>query len=118
MQLSHQFTVLNCTYCWFVEKNEEGEIIALELIKQRVQLHKAKYVEECVKNGEMQESEENKQWIDNIPKYEERIKQLEGISEVPLVRQKVFKVLRKYLIYHNWTQLHFLYVWIWSNGDK
>ena len=91
------------------KKNEEGEIIAKELIRQRVKLHKAKYIEECVKNGEMQESEENKQYIDGISTYEERIKQLESMSELPIIRQQLFKVLRKYLLYYCWTQLHFLY---------
>ena len=112
MQLSHPYTVVCYVDWWFLEKNEEGEIIAKELIRQRVKLHKAKYIEECVKNGEMQESEENKEYIDGISTYEERIKQLESMSELPIIRQQLFKVLRKYLLYYCWTQLHFLYVFI------
>ena len=110
MKLSHPSIVILLVVGSFVEKNEDGEIISKELIKQRVKLHKAKYIEECVKNGEMQESEENKHSIESIPVCEEHIKQLESISELPTIRQQVYKVLRKYLLYYSWTQLHFLYV--------
>lgn len=85
-------------------------MIALEYLKTRVQLHKVKYIKECVAMKEMENTEENEKKIASIPELEAKIKHLESISEVPIIRTTLHRMLRQYLLCYSWTQLHFLYV--------
>lgn len=81
-----------------------------------MKLRKAKYVAECIKSGEMNETEENKKCVDQILQYQEAIKKLEEQSELPSIRQCIHKVMRKSLICYNWEQLHSTYVGYVSIG--
>ena len=94
----------------WIEKNDEGVIIAKEILNLRLKLRKAKYVAECIQNGEMNETEDNKKTVDTILTLQERIRQLEEQSEIPNIRQNIHKVMRKSLICYNWEQLHSTYV--------
>ena len=104
------YTVFKFPCIIIVEKDEEGNVIALEYLQKRVQLHKAKYIKECVAMKEMENTEENEKKIASIPELEAKIKHLESISEVPIIRTTLHRMLRQYLLCYSWTQLHFLYV--------
>ena len=104
------YTVRVCLLHQIVEKDDEGNIIALEYVKKRVALHKAKYIKECITMKEMENTEDNQKKVDSIPILEEEIEKLGRLSEVPTVRSTLARMLRQYLLCYNWTQLHFLYV--------
>ena len=96
-----------------VGKDEHGEVVAKTIIDLKLKLRKAKYIEECVRNGEINETDDNQQRIDSILAIQEQIRQLEEQSLVGEVRQNIHRVMRKCLINCNWQELHFLYVFLW-----
>ena len=91
---------------FILEKNEEGVMIAKEIVRLHLKLRKAEYIAECIKNGEIKDTEENKKCFDNITHYKELLQQLEQQSELPTIRQSIQKVMRKSLICYNWEQVH------------
>ena len=95
---------------FILEKNEEGVMIAKEIVRLHLKLRKAEYIAECIKSGEIKDTEENKKCFDNITHYKELLQQLEQQSELPSIRQSIQKVMRKSLICYNWEQVHSTYV--------
>lgn len=93
-------------------------MIAKKILDLRLKLRKAKYVAECVQNGEMNDTEENRKIIDTILELQESIRVLEEQSEVPNIRQCIHKVMRKSLICYNWEQLHSTYVGLGVPADS
>ena len=93
-----------------LETMEDGRIIVKEIQKLRLKLRKARYIADCVSNGDMKLTEENQQYIDSIPSFESQLSELSDLSQIPTVRLQLQKVLRKCLLNFNWEQLHFLYV--------
>ena len=80
-------------------------MIAKEIVRLHLKLRKAEYIAECIKNGEIKDTEENKKCFDNITHYKELLQQLEQQSELPSIRQSIQKVMRKSLICYNWEQV-------------
>lgn len=85
-------------------------MIAKEIVRLHLKLRKAEYIAECIKSGEIKDTEENKKCFDNITHYKELLQQLEQQSELPSIRQSIQKVMRKSLICYNWEQVHSTYV--------
>ena len=100
---------------FILEKNEEGVMIAKEIVRLHLKLRKAEYIAECIKSGEIKDTEENKKCFDNITHYKELLQQLEQQSELPTIRQSIQKVMRKSLICYNWEQVHSTYVFLFYN---
>ena len=100
---------------FILEKNEEGVMIAKEIVRLHLKLRKAEYIAECIKSGEIKDTEENKKCFDNITHYKELLQQLEQQSELPTIRQSIQKVMRKSLICYNWEQVHSTYVFLLYN---
>ena len=100
---------------FILEKNEEGVMIAKEIVRLHLKLRKAEYIAECIKSGEIKDREENKKCFDNITHYKELLQQLEQQSELPTIRQSIQKVMRKSLICYNWEQVHSTYVFLLYN---
>ena len=103
---------------FILEKNEEGVMIAKEIVRLHLKLRKAEYIAECIKNGEIKDTEENKKCFDNITHYKELLQQLEQQSELPSIRQSIQKVMRKSLICYNWEQVHSTYVYYYIQYDR
>lgn len=100
---------------FILEKNEEGVMIAKEIVRLHLKLRKAEYIAECIKSGEIKDTEENKKCFDNITHYKELLQQLEQQSELSTIRQSIQKVMRKSLICYNWEQVHSTYVFLLYN---
>lgn len=100
---------------FILEKNEEGIMIAKEIVRLHLKLRKAEYIAECIKSGEIKDTEENKKCFDNITHYKELLQQLEQQSELSTIRQSIQKVMRKSLICYNWEQVHSTYVFLLYN---
>lgn len=100
---------------FILEKNEEGVMIAKEIVRLHLKLRKAEYIAECIKSGEIKDTEENKKCFDNITHYKELLQQLEQQSELSTIRQSIQKVMRKSLICYNWEQVHSTYVFLFYN---
>ena len=100
---------------FILEKNEEGVMIAKEIVRLHLKLRKAEYIAECIKSGEIKDTDENKKCFDNITHYKELLQQLEQQSELSTIRQSIQKVMRKSLIYYNWEQVHSTYVFVLYN---
>ena len=90
-------------------------MIAKEIVRLHLKLRKAEYIAECIKNGEIKDTEENKKCFDNITHYKELLQQLEQQSELSTIRQSIQKVMRKSLICYNWEQVHSTYVFLLYN---
>ena len=100
---------------FILEKNEEGVMIAKEIVRLHLKLRKAEYIAECIKSGEIKDTEENKKCFDKITHYKELLQQLEQQSELSTIRQSIQKVMRKSLICYNWEQVHSTYVFLLYN---
>ena len=92
-----------------VEKNADGVVIAKEVVSQKLKLRKLKYTEDCIRNGEMK-NPGNDERINAITALQESLRQLDAISPLEEVRDRLNTTLRRYLASLNWQHLHCLCV--------
>ncbi|KAK8806734.1 hypothetical protein WA588_005537 [Blastocystis sp. NMH] len=86
-----------------------GAVIVQELLKKRVALRKAKFLEECLRSGEVQSNESNSEEIASIPSLTSAIESLQSQSSLPSLRANLSQLLQQHLLCFHWNQLHFLY---------
>lgn len=93
-----------------VEKNADGVVIAKEVVSQKLKLRKLKYTEDCIRNGEMKNPGNDEERINAITALQESLRQLDAISPLEEVRDRLNTTLRRYLASLNWQHLHCLCV--------